>query len=135
MENAHRKEDTGSESNDLHKVCSEDEDPCEEGVNGIYESEQCVEISPSQEEDFVFSEVNEDVQDITQDQGLNRLLAIMSYVPSYYLFIRSISVSISFSLNSGVDCTEGEVVITVLIGSGSVPGVRILDSCIFSAVS
>ena len=71
MENAHRNEDTGSESNDLHKVCSEDEDPCEEGVNGIYESEQRGEISPSQEEDFVFSEVNEDVQDITQDQGLH----------------------------------------------------------------
>ena len=70
MENAHRNEDTGSESNDLHKVCSEDEDPCE-GVNGIYESEQRGEISPSQEEDFVFSEVNEDVQDITQDQGLH----------------------------------------------------------------
>ena len=70
MENAHRNEDTGSESNDLHKVCSEDEDPCE-GVNGIYESEQRGEISPSQEEDFVFSEVNEDVQDIKQDQGLH----------------------------------------------------------------
>ena len=70
MENAHRNEDTGSESNDLIKVCSEDEDPCE-GVNGIYESEQRGEISPSQEEDFVFSEVNEDVQDITQDQGLH----------------------------------------------------------------
>ena len=70
MENAHRNEDTGSESNDLHKVCSEDEDPCE-GVNGIYESEQRGEISPPQEEDFVFSEVNEDVQDITQDQGLH----------------------------------------------------------------
>ena len=67
MENAHRNEDTGSESNGLHKVCSEDEDPCE-GVNGIYESEQRGEISPSQEEDFVFSEVNED---ITQDQGLH----------------------------------------------------------------
>ena len=71
MENAHRNEDTGSESNGLHKECSEDEDACEEGVNGIYESEHGGEISPSQEEDFVFSEVNEDVQDITQDQGLH----------------------------------------------------------------
>ena len=69
MENAHRNEDTGSESNGLHKECSEDEDPCE-GMNGIYESEPG-EISPSQEEDFVFSEVNEDVQDIKQDQGLH----------------------------------------------------------------
>ena len=71
MENAHRNEDTGSESNGLHKEFSEDEDhPCE-GVNGIYESERGGEISPSQEKDFVFSEVNEDVQDVTQDQGLH----------------------------------------------------------------
>ena len=69
MENAHRNEDTKSISNGLRKECSEDEDPCE-GVNGIYESERG-EISPSQEEDFVFSEVNEDVQDLTQDQGLH----------------------------------------------------------------
>merc|ERR1719438_666056 len=60
--------------------------------------------------------------------------AMTSLTGPFILFIRSISVSISSSLNSGVDCTEGEVVITVLIGSGSVPGVRILDSCILTSI-